>query len=224
MNTLPQSKPKHLTIAQISNYNGLPVNRNYPLVIDYLDKTKNVLDKAINQFPRTLTVLFELRFPAYWRNCDVFADRAENIISQFFKLLGREIDKLINARKKKDVYVHPNAIRYIWAREQSESDYPHFHVAIFLNNQCFWRIGSHDANGKGIGTCICVAWSKAIGLDYNAPNSLVNFPDNGSKIVNSRSFNYSEDYKDLFYRLSYYSKQTTKIFNCKYRCFGYSQR
>ncbi|MEC8328124.1 MAG: inovirus Gp2 family protein [Pseudomonadota bacterium] len=214
--------PKHLTVKTLSTYEGHSVNNNYPVVVDYLNKTKQVLDNALNDFSRTLVINFGLHFPLAWEGSCVHADVMNQSISRFFKYFDREVDKVLAERLKQHKRVHSNRIRYVWARERSNSLNPHYHVAIFLNADCFRGKGSYDLTSNSIASCIQIAWHKAIGLDEFIQYGLVHFPENGDYRVDSNSESYIHQCDDVINRLSYYCKFTTKEFSSTFRCFGYS--
>lgn len=214
--------PKHLTVKSLSTYEGHSVNSNYPMVVDYLNKTKQVLDNALNEFSRTLVINFGLHFPLAWESSSVHADVMNQSISRFFKYFDRELDKVLAERLRQGKRVHPNRIRYVWTRERANSLNPHYHAAIFLNADCFRGKGSYDLTSNSIASCIQIAWQKAIGLDEFIQYGLVHFPENSEYRLDLNSVSYSQQYGDVINRLSYYCKLTTKEFSPAFRSFGYS--
>lgn len=221
--TKTTKSPKHLTIVNISTYEGMRVNSNYEMIEDYLKITKQVIDKATEQFPRTSVFLFGLNFPKSWGDEDeVFLDTVRKSISKFWKNLDREISKNITNRMQTVTRVHPNEMRYIWAKERKESTNPHYHAAIFLNADCFKGLGAPDSKKNSIAVCVIKAWLKALNLDEQKPNGLVHFPSNPIYLINKNSESFCKELSDVFYRLSYLSKFETKEINSSSRSFGYS--
>ncbi|WP_105255372.1 inovirus Gp2 family protein [Pseudoalteromonas sp. T1lg75] len=214
--------PKHLTINTASSYQGLSVNNNHGMVVQYLDRTKIVLDNALQQFPRTLVINFGLSFPQSWEGSCVHADVINRSISLFFKNFEREVDKVLAERRGQGKRVHPNCIRYVWARERGSSLNPHYHVAIFLNADCFRGTGAYDLASNSIASSIQIAWNKALYLDSFLSYGLVHFPQNSEYRVDSNSMLYPKQYGDVINRLSYYCKITTKEYSSAHRNFGYS--
>jgi hypothetical protein len=117
--------------------------------------------------------------------------------------------------------VHDNRVRYVWAREQVSSDYPHYHLAILLNGQAYRRLGSYTSD-KGLVRAIKEAWESALGLDESQDNDgLVSYPRDSDFILTRDD---ERTRRNCFSRLSYLCKVASKRYGDRSRNFGYSTR
>jgi len=209
---------KNLTIHQGKRYKGLPVWEKGDLIWDYLVSIEGVIDKALNEHPRTLAIRFDLHLPV------VTNEFNSSLISQFFKKLNNEITKDLRAKKKKNGQVHKSALRYLWVRERNNSYSPHYHVVILLNKDTYYGLGDYGGDGNNLANRIMRAWSDALHVDPFIGRPLVHFPDNATYRLKSNHPSFQEEYRNLFYRLSYFAKTDTKGFGDMVNSFGCSRK
>lgn len=148
-------------------FRGVPVFQypGLPLITNYLETTWRVLHDAMNANLRTLAIRLDLRYPDAMPVGPMHADNA--CLSRFFTALQQEL---------KDAHTkYPPDLRYVWCREQNNSDKPHYHLLLLLNYDAFCSLGNfaHSAPGQYHRDNLyhrCVrAWQCAIGLHGPSP-------------------------------------------------------
>ena len=212
----------NLTVVNNGLYQGLRVSPR-ALSCQYLDATQRVIQNALNEHPRTLMVRFDLHLPCWMNLPDSPMAYDTNVITKFIKSLNAKIanDKAYKQREGKRV--HPCTLRYVWAKERATADTDHYHVAIFLNNDTYHRLGNFNVPGRNLSTKIVEAWASAIGLASHAARGLVHFPkDMPVYYIDRNAPNYPQTLGDSFYRLSYLAKLETKHYGDRTRSFGSS--
>lgn len=131
---------------------------NYSYIPEILDAIQSNIDFMCDHHCKVLLVRFDLRFPA-----GTIHQSRNDEISDFIKALTNHYtDQSI-------------ATRYVWAREQWNSDAPHYHVAFLLNGsrvqnpQNVWfnaeDIWSRITNGPPRLVHHC--WGEPIGGDFH---------------------------------------------------------
>lgn len=121
-------------------------------------------------------------------------------------------------------------LRYVWVREWDSADYPHYHVALLLNHDAYFTLGdysklhSDDCSYETmLAGRICKAWGVALGVDWRVARRGVYFPERPVSPLLLRHANYLQQFRGVFYRLSYFAKLDTKPDGDSQRNFGMSQ-
>jgi hypothetical protein len=213
----------NLTVINYGQYQGLSVYHK-PLSCEYLDTILQTIQIALSDHPRTLMVRFDLHLPSLVNIPDSPMVYDSSVISKFFKSLNAKIqhDRLIKGRDGKRV--HPCNMRYIWARERAEADLDHYHVAIFLNNDAYHRLGDFNRIGQNLSNKIIEAWASALHLEGYHARQLVHFPhDTPVYYINRNALEYPQIFNDALHRLSYFAKLETKHYGDRTRSFGCSR-
>ena len=101
-----------------ATYHGLPINASptTPCHGEILDRTKDIMDYMVSAHSKVFFVRLDFRYPQDYTippGNQVFVDFLENFI-QNLKRLGLDPYRF-------------------WAREQSVTERPHYHVCLFLN-------------------------------------------------------------------------------------------
>ncbi|GFK34073.1 inovirus Gp2 family protein [Vibrio cholerae] len=201
-------------------YQGMPLclgERNQPIEMRtlYLDKIIRVIENAIDQYPRTLMLRVELRFPQ-----EILYD-GEGVIKRFIESLRSQVDADIK-RKRKHGKKTPNcSIRYVWAKERDTSINHHYHVGLFFNKDVYYWPGKFD-NESNLVYKIKRAWCSALNFDMDEGDGLVEFPKNYKYTLDRNKKNCNEKINLVFQRLSYFAKTETKEYGDRSRSFGYS--
>jgi hypothetical protein len=211
----------NLHIFTNNTFNGLSVQPHHgPYVKEYLDRLWDTIEKSLLEYPRTYAARFDLRFPA-----DKLVDTSNASITKFFESLKAKIAHDRYRAAKNYDRVHDSRLRFIWAREYSDSGQPHFHCLILLNKDAYFRLGqpySLDLEGKEtLFTRIQSAWSQALGLSITDASGLVYRPANAEYHIDR--YKGAAVIGDLFYRCSYLCKLSTKNFNSGFHSFGSSR-
>jgi hypothetical protein len=212
----------NLTVITNGQYQGLAVYFK-PLSVQYLDAVYQTMHAAICEHPRTFMVRLDLHLPQLNFD-DSPTVYGSTVITKFFKSIIAKIqhDRLIKGREGKRV--HPCNMRYVWARERSDADTDHYHVAIFLNNDAYSHLGNFNRTGQNLSTKIVEAWTSALGIDDYSARNLVHFPeDKPVYYINKNALDYQWTFNAAFYRLSYFAKLETKHYGDRSRSFGCSR-
>ncbi|PSW00295.1 YagK/YfjJ domain-containing protein [Photobacterium lipolyticum] len=181
------------------NYNLHQSNKNYPFVVEYLDRTIEVLNSALDQYKRCTVVRFDLRFPSYFGDVDVKEYRTafiKNLKKKYSKKYGGSFKHIIAIEKSKD-------------RKGTNTSSKHFHVVLFLDANKHYHnslglLPTHDRNGKGLWNVIYSSWQasikdNAVGLVHICRSHRISRED-------------TEATNDCFTHISYLCKKRTKFF------------
>ncbi len=208
---------RNLRLHYEDTFHNLPVlaSDDRPLVTNYLETMEQVIDQAMDDYSRVFVFRVDLRFP-YDYDQDVSNNTIRRFLDSFIaKLEARE------QRKRSSSRVHGNRVRYLWAREQVSSDYPHYHLAILLNGHAYRRVGSYMAE-HGLARAIKEAWVRALELDERGDHEgLVSYPRD-SEFILTRDDERAR--RTCFSRLSYLCKVASKRYGDRSRNFGCSTR
>ena len=118
---------------------------------------------------------------------------------------------------------YPCEVNSVWVREFSKEHKEHFHVALMLNKDRYFSLGSYTSQGS-LAWMIKKAWASALSLDVEQFSTLVHIPKNPSYTLN---FNAPHDkFLNQLYpvlnRLSYLAKERSKVCGTGLRNFGCS--
>jgi protein GP2 len=225
----------NLTLHHSGPWRGYDVQlQRGPLIISYLERIHQTMQRAIEHQPRTMAVRLDLSLPAngYFRPGDP--------IDRFIKSLRAQIDADM-ARRKRDGRTSPDCrLKYVCVREQDDSYQPHFHFGLFLNGDCYRSLGEMPTgNGAGafnpdvpadpnavvadsLAKRIVTAWARALGWSVEQTVGLVHFSEGGTYWINPGSPICDSQVAGLFNRLSYLAKESTKQFGHGGKNFRYS--
>ena len=199
-------------------YLGLPVQTGRgPLVTDYLESLKQVIDLSLQQYGRIFAFRFDLRFPANQHL--PFADNNE-VLERFFASFKAKIRHNRNKALEANGYAHDSVVRYAWCREFGQHGIPHYHGAIFLNNDAFCTLGQFTIGRQNLFNRLHGAWASALGLPIEQVGGLVDLPRNPFYLLRRDD---PESIADFFNRASYLCKADTKHFGNGTHGFGSSR-
>lgn len=187
--------------------------------IRYLNRIKETIDYSLNQYPRTCIMRFDLRYPY-----DYSVDKVNsNQITKF----QESLKAMITADLKRRNIKRHSFTRFIWCKEIYSSDVPHYHMAILVNGDVFKGIGPYaNDERKYMSGKIIRAWASAIGVLPCRTTHVIHYPTNAVYVINKRKGEefFNEQYKSVFYRLSYFAKLKTKDYGNKKKNFGSSRK
>ncbi len=233
MHTHPLNPNLHLTYE--SDWDIFPVlHQQNGLVVEYLQKIQGVIDTALQRHPRALVIRCDLRFPQYQT---IHYDSA--VISRFIESLKAQIQHDQHVKASSGKRIHPCELRYVWVKEQVGSEFPHYHVALFLNRDSYFNLGQFQQStmipipdtpvdqsyfresANNMAGRIMQAWSSALRLHESMTIGLVHFPENSFYALNLGD---AAVYSEVFKRLSYFANTDTKQYGDGTRWFGASRR
>ncbi|MBN6350244.1 inovirus Gp2 family protein [Providencia rettgeri] len=184
----------------------------------YQQAFSNVINDAVREFPRTLALRVDLRFPSYYQYGD-----SNKEITRFIESLKAKID--VACRNKNhdwDRNWH-NRLRYIWVREIGElNQRKHYHALLLLNKDFYWSAGDFKSTTSLAGL-IQQAWCSALGIELAQYKGLVNFTENGLHVLNTNKEDYSQRLVSLLHCMDYLAKDHTKSYHDGYRSIGMSR-
>lgn len=197
----------------------------------YLIGSRDVMNDSVAEFPRTYAARIDLRLPNF--SYDPYCLSRDEIVSynlNYTNLMKRFIESLrskLSAQSQRKLNqgkrVHRNHVRYIWCRERSTSESDHYHLVMFFNKDRFHTLGKYRNRGS-LASMIIEAWASALSMEFEDVYRLVHFPENHGYYLMKGKPEFSRQYRDLFYRLSYLAKKDTKHYGEGHRCFGTSNR
>ncbi|MEH0373231.1 inovirus Gp2 family protein [Vibrio mimicus] len=196
-----------------------------PLKPSYLLAIKEVFDSALQQYPRTLILRVDLKYPNGFSIDNVSSKQITKFQESFKALmcayLKRKMRKNCNNRN-----LHSTP-RFIWCKEIVTSENPHYHVAVLLNGEVFRGLGPYDGiESNYISGMVVKAWASATGLQVEQASRAITFPRNGRYVIHKRSSPsvFNDQYKQAFYRISYFAKEESKKYGNREKNFGSSRK
>ncbi|WP_373190451.1 inovirus-type Gp2 protein [Halomonas sp.] len=204
----------HLRLWFYLIYHGMQVQTSRgPLIENYLYTLLRVMNQARRANSRTYAIRIDLRFPEAMLVSSLLVSNAA--ISQFFTNLCWELN-LINLK-------YPHDMRYVWAREQKNSDKPHYHVLLLFNGNALQSLGPLSPYADKSATeayaadtlyhRIVRAWEGVVGWPAEQMGGLVNVSrDKLTKELLTFHFHHDDQttFEELFYAASYLCKAHTK--------------
>lgn len=211
-------KNNNLTLFFGESYEGFDVQHRYaPLVEEYLSRTLYVARLALLQHRKTFAFRVDLRFPTKQLIDDAQTNKP---LERFFKSLRAKIEHNRLLREKKSGHAHGTAVSHIWCREIGKHGVPHYHLAILLNRDAFFKLGKFKIGRKNLFNLLVEAWSSALKLQVEDMDGLVHIPKkHGYKLTSDDR----DAFNDFFHRVSYLCKAETKHFGDGVHSFGTSR-
>ncbi|MEZ7911283.1 MAG: inovirus Gp2 family protein [Propionivibrio sp.] len=211
-------KNNNLKLFFGESYEGFDVQHRYaPLVEEYLSRTLYVARLALLQHRKTFAFRVDLRFPTNQLIDDAQTNKP---LERFFKSLRAKIEHKRLLREKKSGHAHGTAVSHIWCREIGKHGVPHYHLAILLNRDAFFKLGKFKIGRKNLFNLLVEAWSSALKLPVEDMDGLVHIPKkHGYKLTSDDR----DAFNDFFHRVSYLCKAETKHFGDGVHSFGTSR-
>ena len=190
----------------------------------YLASICETANKALSQYSRVFAFRIDLRFMSSASSTTVpgIAQYTENnVITYFIKNLKYLIKTHLEHRRNYFGFdVENTKVRYVWAREQNNAPFQHYHCLILLNKNSFKQLGFYGSeDGKTLASLIQIAWARAIGVQDEAGSGLVEFCDG----IYYLDRNNTDQHYPFLLRAGYLAKEHSKNRNKQYRSFGCSQ-
>ncbi len=186
---------------------------------DYQEAFHHVISNATEEFPRTLALRVDLRFPRRYQYGD-----SNRVVTRFIESLKAKlkVDSLRRNRRWRRNW--NNRLRYVWVREIGEKNHrKHYHVLLLLNKDFYHGAGRYKADDS-LYALIQQAWCSALGLDSEHYPALANITQNGCFYLNKNSPDYLQRVRELLHRMEYLAKHHTKCYDDGYRSIGVSRR
>lgn len=103
-------------------------------VLAYRKHIEQVINNAINEFPRTMALRVDVHYPPILDRGDTVCCFLiwSRVISRFRNSLNAILEANEKARAVDGKRIYPNRVRHVWVREFSEEGKCHFHLGLFL--------------------------------------------------------------------------------------------
>lgn len=215
----------NLPLHQSGPWRGYDVQlQRGALFAPYLERIHKTMMRAIDSQARTMAVRVDLSLPLNGNF------RPGDAMARFIRSLRAQIDADLGRRRREGKTAPAHRLEYVCVREQSTPHRHHFHVCLFLNGDCYRRLGEMP-KGAGAGAFdpdvppdlaasradslakrIVAAWARALGWSEDQAVGLVHFPVGGVYGIRRDSIVSDSQIAGLFNRLSYFAKESSKQF------------
>ncbi len=212
------SRNRNLTLYQQPTYQGMPIQTHRgPLILEYLDKTLQIINTSLNQYGRVFAFRLDLRFPS-----GIPASHTDSnlVMERFIASFKAKIKHNRDKAKLVNPYAHDTTVHYVWCREIGLNGTPHYHMAILLNNDAFCTLGKFEMERNNLFNRLHEAWASALGVNIESVVGLVELPNNPFYQLRRDD---PESVAAFFYRVSYLCKADTKVFGDGIHAFGASR-
>lgn len=178
----------------------------------------DVIHDAVSEFPRTLALRVDLRFPRGYQY-----GLSNKEVTRFIESLKAKLKVDCQKKNRRWRRNWVNRLRYAWVREVGERNRrKHYHVLLLLNKDFYYGAGKFDSNNS-LAALIQQAWCSALNVDREQYSALVNLTKNGMYYLNGNSSDYMQQVTDLLNRMDYLAKDHTKCYDDGYRSIGTSR-
>ncbi|WP_442488301.1 YagK/YfjJ domain-containing protein [Halomonas litopenaei] len=148
-------------------YRGFDVQhwKDGPLVTNYLERVLKTLNAVTWINHSTFAFRVDLHFPSEMPRLPMH--ETNDVLARFFDNFRNEI---IQRQTK-----YPTQLHNLWAREQVNSDKPHYHLMIMLNKNAYDSLGAFAPDWFGVYSFnnlyhrMMRSWLKAMGFDHDDP-------------------------------------------------------
>ncbi|OHT22348.1 hypothetical protein A3Q29_11045 [Providencia stuartii] len=178
----------------------------------------DVINLAVAEFPRTLALRVDLRFPVNYEYSD-----SSREITRFIESLKAKLKVDCLKKNKRWGRRWRNRLRYVWVREMGNCNLrKHYHALLLFNKDLYHCAGIFDSDDS-LAALIQQAWCGVLGLSPALYRSLVNFPIKGAFHLNINREDYERQLTELLERMNYLAKDYTKCYGDGYRSIGRSR-
>ncbi|MCO1948124.1 inovirus Gp2 family protein [Pseudomonas aeruginosa] len=218
--------PRHhsntnLHLYHSSTFQGLPVMAEKgPFIEQYLTRLHSTIECSLKQYSRVFAFRVDLRLPLGVELPDYVY--TNEVISRFLESFKAKIEHDRQRARTRYRYAHDSRVRYVWAREESRGERPHYHLLILLNGDAYFTVGRKTSSKQNIFHRLQEAWASALGLGGEEVSGLVEIPRAAGYLVSRAAGDHGE-LADLFLRASYLCKAATKNYGDGQHGFGCSR-
>ncbi|WP_150430366.1 inovirus Gp2 family protein [Dechloromonas sp. CZR5] len=217
------SENNNLKLIFEDQFEGFTVfQQRGPLVEEYLSRALCVTRLALLKHRKTFAFRVDLHFPANWS----FGTNDNKPLERFIASFKAKIFHNRKLRAEQSRLAHSTEVSYIWCREIGEHGVPHYHLAILLNRDAFFKLGKFKIGRKNLFNLLVEAWASALGLLVQEAVGLVHIPENHAYELTRDDTDDMDDmdaFNDFIYRVSYLCKAETKHFGDGVHSFGTSR-
>lgn len=213
------SQNRNLSLHYQPIFKGFEVQaENGPLVAEYLQRTTDVVQTALQHYASVFAFRLDLRFPVGYCPSNF---ESNQILERFLASFKAKIRHNRTKAKELNPYARDSIVRYVWCREIGQNGAPHYHLAILLNNDAFCSLGIFELGRENLFNRLHEAWASALGVPLDSALGLVEFPQNPFYLLHRDD---RQVQGEFIRRLSYLCKAVTKVYGDWIHCFGTSRR
>ncbi|WP_236173234.1 inovirus Gp2 family protein [Pseudomonas pseudonitroreducens] len=218
--------PRHpsntnLHLHHASTYKGLPVMAEKgPFIEQYLSRLHSTIDHSLRHYSRVFAFRVDLRLPLSIELPDYVY--TNEVISRFLESFKAKVEHDRQRARARHRYAHDSRVRYVWTREESRGERPHYHLLILLNGDAYFTVGRKISTEQNIFHRLQEAWASALGLSVEEVSGLVEIPRAAGYLVSRTAGDHGE-LAGLFHRASYLCKAATKSYGDGQHGFGCSR-
>ncbi|MDW5376396.1 inovirus-type Gp2 protein [Halomonas sp. HP20-15] len=184
-----------------------------PLVVEYLHRTYEVFERALEVHSKVIVCCFTLTLP---HGITLPEDIESN--GPIVRFIASAKSK-VRADLKRKGSPHKCPVRYVIAREMSGNGRTHYHVVLLVNGHVYRTVGTIDYEGINLFWMVAEAWASALRIELVEAVTRVKTGNRHSKLsyyfLTRESGQANLD--DAFRRASYLCKRDTKQFGDRYR-------
>ncbi|MDI3925891.1 inovirus Gp2 family protein [Pseudomonas aeruginosa] len=178
------------------------------------------IERSLKQYARVFAFRVDLRLPLGVELPDYVY--TNEVISRFLESFNAKIEHDRQRARTRHRYAHDCKVRYVWTREVSRGERPHYHLLILLNGDAYFTVGRKTSSEQNIFHRLQEAWASALGLSVEEVSGLVEIPRAAGYLVSRAAGDHGE-LADLFHRASYLCKAATKSYGDGQHGFGCSR-
>ncbi|TLX69938.1 inovirus Gp2 family protein [Pseudomonas nicosulfuronedens] len=186
----------------------------------YLSRLHSAIERSLRQYARVFAFRVDLRLPLSIELPDYAC--TNEVISRFLESFKAKIEHDRQRARARHRYAHDSKVRYVWAREESRGERPHYHLLILLNGDAYFTVGRKTSSEQNIFHRLQQAWASALGLSVEEVSGLVEIPRAAGYLVSRAAGDHGE-LANLFRRASYLCKAATKNYGDGQHGFGCSR-
>ncbi|WP_272571395.1 inovirus Gp2 family protein [Providencia sp. PROV254] len=196
---------------------------------DYIRIIEKTLTHSLTDYTRIMALRVDLRFPVIDNHGDMptcFIN-LDKVMSRFIDSLNAKLKHYQYSKRRKGQRTYLNRLRYVWVKEQSSSELPHYHCVLIFNKDAHYHLGDYNLDEPSLRTMITSAWYSALQLQLDPitnTGALVEYPIHGKYCLDQNSSSFEADYAVLMERLNYLAKDYSKHYSASSRSIGYSMK
>lgn len=199
---------KNLTLVKGTQYKDIFVyNSPDGLVREYLDRTFNVINCALNDYANVYAFRVDISFPSNWA---IGEDQASLYMDGFIRAFRYRINSN-NAEIK-----YPTVLRYVGTREYTKEGRVHYHFMFFVNKNSYHTLGEFNILRRNLYTRLVTAYARSLTIEPCEAMGYVHIPSNAGMVIKRGGV---EGAKNAIYRASYLCKAYSKQYGNRKHSF-----
>lgn len=202
-----------------SSYQGSPVQESKgPFIRQYLRTLHRTINRAATKYREVFAFRFDGRLPAWFKYMP--QSYQNEVIDKFIESFKAKTKHNRQKAFRKNRKSHDTTVRYVWTREVGQRGRPHYHFAILLNKDAFYKMGRYAPGEDNMYNRLHEAWASALGIPLDDVWGLIEIPENACYYIRGDD---QASFDKFFFRASYLCKAATKTYGDGSHGFGASR-